>query len=273
MQAMLRLAIRAARSAGLIIDRAFRDAEIIPVENKAINDYVTAVDRAAETAIISEISAIHPTHRFIGEESGMHGPENADYEWIIDPLDGTTNFVRGIPQFAVSIACRYQGKLEHAVVYDPIKREEFCASRGQGATLNGKEIRVSAARSLTGSLLVTGIPFSKETVQHIDAYHALCKALLQHNTAGIRRPGAASLDLAYLAAGRYDGFWEMNLRPWDIAAGVLLIREAGGHVSDLNGGETYMLKGNLLCGNPEVYREMLPHVKQHLGNVVIKRIS
>lgn len=265
MQPMLRIAIKAARAAGKIIDRAFRDIDVLPVEKKAANDFVTAIDRASEKAVINEIKTAHPNHRFIGEEFGEHGPKEAEYEWIIDPLDGTTNFVRGIPQFAVSIACRYKGKLEHAVVYDPVKNEEFAATRGHGATLNGRKIRVSDPRSMTGTLLVTGIPFTPETLNYIDEYNELSKQLLLKNTAGIRRPGAASLDLAYLAAGRFDGFWEMNLKPWDIAAGVLLIREAGGLVSDLNGGETYMQKGNVLCAPPRIYKEMLPLVKEHLG--------
>ena len=269
MQPMLRIAINAARSAGKIIDRAFRDIEVLPVEKKAVNDFVTAVDRASEKAIINEIKAAHPNHRFIGEEFGVHGPKDAEYEWIIDPLDGTTNFVRGIPQFAVSIACRYKGKLEHAVVYDPVKNEEFSASRGQGATLNGRKIRVSSRKSLAGSLLVTGIPFTPETLEHIDGYHSLCKAILEKNTAGIRRPGAASLDLAYLAAGRFDGFWEMNLKPWDLAAGVLLVREAGGLVSDLAGAETYMTKGHIFCATPNIYKQMLPMVKTHLGSILL----
>ena len=268
MQPMLRIAIQAARSAGKIIDRAFRDVDVLPIEKKTANDFVTAIDRASEKAVIDEIRAAHPNHRFIGEEFGEQGPKDAEYEWIIDPLDGTTNFVRGIPQFAVSIACRYKGKLEHAVVYDPIKNEEFAATRGQGATLNGRKIRVSPARSLTGALLVTGIPFTAETLPYIDGYNDLSKALLLKNMAGIRRPGAASLDLAYLAAGRFDGFWEINLKAWDIAAGVLLVREAGGLVSDLNGGETYMKKGHLLCATPRIYKEMLPLVKEHLGHVL-----
>ena len=268
MQPMLRIAIQAARSAGKIIDRAFRDVDVLPIEKKTANDFVTAIDRASEKAVINEIKAVHPNHRFIGEEFGEQGPKDAEYEWIIDPLDGTTNFVRGIPQFAVSIACRYKGKLEHAVVYDPIKNEEFAATRGQGATLNGRKIRVSPARSLTGALLVTGIPFTPETLPYIDGYNDLSKALLLKNMAGIRRTGAASLDLAYLAAGRFDGFWEINLKAWDIAAGVLLVREAGGLVSDLNGGETYMKKGHLLCATPRIYKEMLPLVKEHLGHVL-----
>ncbi len=268
MQPTLRIAIRAARSAGQIIERAFRDVEVLPVENKTLNDYVTRVDRASEKTIIEEIRKSHPQHRIVGEEFGEQGPKESDCEWIIDPLDGTTNFIRGIPQFAVSIACLQRGKLEHAVVYDPIKQEEFSASRGQGATLNGRKIRVANRKSLTGALLVTGIPFTPETVQYIDGYHGLSKALLLKSTAGIRRPGAASLDLAYLAAGRFDGFWEINLKPWDIAAGVLLIREAGGLVSDLSGGETYMTCGNLLCASPKIYKDMLPLVQEHLGSLI-----
>lgn len=266
MQPMLRIAVKAARAAGKIIDRAFRDVDILPVEKKAANDFVTEIDRASEKAVINEIKTSYPNHRFIGEEFGVHGPKESEYEWIIDPLDGTTNFVRGIPQFAVSIACRHKGKLEHAVVYDPIKNEEFCASRGHGATLNGCKIRVSGQKNMTGALLVTGIPFTPETLPYIDHYNALSKELLLKKTAGIRRPGAASLDLAYLAAGRFDGFWEMNLKTWDLAAGVLLIREAGGLVSDLSGGETYMTKGNLLCATPRIYKEMLPLVKEYLGD-------
>lgn len=270
MQPMLRIALNAARKAGQIIDRAFREIDAIPYENKRVNDFVTAIDRASEKTIIDEIKQAHPRHRFIGEEMGEHGPKDAEYEWIIDPIDGTTNFIRGIPQFAVSIACRHRGKLQHAVIYDPVNRDEFCASRGQGATFNGRKMRVSGTKSLTGALLVTGIPFTSETLKYADEYFATCKALLMHNTAGIRRPGAASLDLAYLAAGRYDGFWEMNLKPWDIAAGVLLLREAGGLISDLSGGETYMTKGNLLAASPKIYKEMLPIVKKHLGDKIIK---
>lgn len=267
MQPMLRIAVNAARSAGEIISRAYSDVDLLKVENKSQTDFVTEVDRAAEKAVISEIRKSYSDHRFVGEEFGEHGSEDAEVEWIIDPLDGTTNFTRGIPQFAVSIAARVKGKLEHAVIYDPIKNEEFTASRGQGAQLNGKRIRVSNRKSMVGSLMVTGVPFTPETMQHIDAYHACAKAILEKNSAGIRRPGAASLDLAYLAAGKYDGFWEMNLKVWDIAAGVLMVREAGGLITDLSGGETYLKKGNIVCGSPKIFRELLPIVKQHMGHI------
>lgn len=267
MQPMLRIAVNAARAAGEIISRAYADVDLLKIENKSSNDFVTEVDRAAEKAVISTVRTSYPDHRFIGEEFGEHGAEDSDVEWIIDPLDGTTNFTRGIPQFAVSIAVRIKGKLEHAVIYDPIKHDEFTASRGRGAQLNGRRIRVSKQKSLASSLLVTGVPFTSKTLPHIDAYHACAKALLEKNSAGIRRPGAASLDLAYLAAGKYDGFWEMNLKIWDIAAGVLLIREAGGLITDLAGGESYLKTGNLMCGSPKVFREMLPIVKENMGHI------
>lgn len=265
---MLSIAVRAARSAGDIISRAYSDVDLLKIENKSSNDFVTEVDRAAEKAVISTVRTSYPEHRFIGEEFGEHGSADSDVEWIIDPLDGTTNFTRGIPQFAVSIAVRIKGKLEHAVIYDPIKNDEFTASRGRGAQLNGRRIRVSNKKSLTGALLVTGVPFTAQTLPHIDAYHDCAKALLENNCAGIRRPGAAALDLAYLAAGKYDGFWEMNLKIWDIAAGILLLREAGGLVTDLSGGETYLKSGNLVCGSPKVFREMLPIVKEHMGHIL-----
>ena len=267
MQPMLRIAVNAARAAGDIISRAYSDVDLLKIENKSSNDFVTEVDRAAEKAVISTVRTSYPEHRFIGEEYGVQGSKDSDVEWIIDPLDGTTNFTRGIPHFAVSVAVRVKGKLEHAVIYDPIKQDEFTASRGRGAQLNGRKIRVSNRKSLTGSLLTTGVPFTAQTLQHLDAYHACSKALLERDSAGIRRPGAASLDLAYLAAGKYDGFWEMNLKIWDIAAGVLLIREAGGLITDLSGGESYLKTGNLVCGAPKVFREMLPIVKENMGHI------
>lgn len=269
MQPMLRIAVSAARSAGDIISRAFRDVDLIKIEKKSANDFVTEVDRAAEKAIIDQVRVAHPTHRFIGEEFGAHGSEESNVEWIIDPLDGTTNFTRGISQFAVSIAVRIDGKLEHAVIYDPVKDDEFTASRGRGAQLNGRRIRVSNQKNLTGALLVTGEPFTKETLPHMDAYQSCAKSLLEQNTAGIRRPGAAALDLAYLAAGRYDGFWEMNLKIWDIAAGILLLREAGGLVTDLAGGESYLKSGHLVAGSPKVFKEMFPIVKKHMGHITV----
>jgi myo-inositol-1(or 4)-monophosphatase len=261
---MLRVALGAARNAGEMISRAFRDVDLIKVEEKKANDYVTEVDRVIEEMIVNEIRASLPDHKFLGEEFGESGRKESEYEWIIDPIDGTTNFIRGIPHFAVSIACRKNGRLEHAVVFNPILNEEFTASRGQGAMLNERRIRATKRVGLSGSLLGTGIPFSGVSLEKIDPYLASMHDLLQKKTAGIRRAGAASLDLAYVAAGRLDGYWEMNLKPWDIAAGALIAREAGALVSDLAGGEKFLQSGNILCAPPRVYKEMLPIVSRHL---------
>lgn len=256
MEPMTNIALRAARKAGELIVRASDDMDRVAVRAKSINDYVSEVDELAEQEIVRHLSRAYPDHAILGEESGRSGPEDAEYLWIIDPLDGTTNFIRGIPHFAVSIACVYKGKLEHAVVLDPVRREEFTASRGRGAQLNGRRIRVSKLLSLDGALLGTGIPFKGHEDQRIPAY-AETLAALASQSAGIRRAGAASLDLAYVAAGRLDGFWEVGLSIWDIAAGALLIREAGGLVADLNGGESYLESGDIVCGNPKCFKAVL----------------
>ena len=262
---MIRVASAAARKASDIITHAFRDIDLIKVEKKSTTDFVTAVDRAVEQTLIAEISERFPDHRFLGEESGLSGNPESEVEWIIDPLDGTTNFVRGIPHFAISIGCKVNGRLEHGLILDPMRDDEFSASRGDGARLNGKRIRVSSTKTLEGSLLATGIPFSAATAEHTKAYLQCTQDLLAANTAGIRRMGAASLDLAYVAAGKFDGFYEMNLQLWDIAAGVIILREAGGLVSDLSGGDNYLNSGNIVCGNPRVFKEMLPAVRRNLG--------
>ncbi len=267
MQPMIRVASAAARKASEVITRAFRDIDLIKVEKKTPTDFVTAVDRAVEHVLIEEIKGRFPDHKFLAEESGISGNPDAEVEWIIDPLDGTTNFVRGIPQFAISIGCKVNGRLEHGLILDPIRDDEFSASRGQGARLNGKRIRVSNTKSLEGALLSTGIPFGGATLPHVDEYLKCTGDLLHKNTSGIRRMGAASLDLAYLAAGRFDGFYEINLKPWDIAAGILIVREAGGLVSDLAGGDDFYDSGNILCANPKVFREMLPIVRKNLGHL------
>ncbi len=267
MKPMLRVASAAARKASDIITRAFRDIDLIKVEKKAPTDFVTAVDRAVESILIAEIKERFPDHKFIGEESGVSGNPDSNVEWIIDPIDGTTNFVRGIPQFAISIGCRINGRIEHGLILDPVRDDEFSASRGDGARLNGKKIRVSDTKSLQGALLATGIPFSGVNKNNISAYLKCTEELLGGNTAGIRRMGAASLDLAYVAAGRFDGFYEMNLNIWDIAAGVLIVREAGGLITDLAGGDNYLSSGNILCGNPKVFKEMLPAVRRNLGHL------
>lgn len=264
MQPMLNTAVGVGRQAALLIERAFADIDLVEVETKAANDYVTKVDRAAEAEIMAGIRKRYPDHGFICEESGIQPGRNegADYEWIIDPLDGTTNFIRGIPHFAVSIALRVKGKLEVGVVIDPIKREEYTAVRGRGAQLNGKRIRVSSARQLEGSLLATGIPFRPNQKAIVEPYMNILKAL-STETAGVRRQGAAALDLAYVAANRYDGFWEFGLQPWDMAAGVLLVEEAGGLVGDLEGGMKHMDSGNILCAPPKLYKSLAQMIHRH----------
>lgn len=264
MEPMVTIALRAARKAGEIIARASERTDFIKVSEKGSNDFVTEVDTAAEKEIIYHLQKAYPDHSILGEESGLVEGENPDYQWIIDPLDGTTNFIQGIPHFAVSIGCTYKGRLEHAVVLDPMRMEEFTASRGRGAYLNGKRIRVSGKTKFNGALVSTGIPFNMPSVQHMTPYLQCLKELAEQSS-GIRRMGVASLDLAYLAAGRFDAFWEMNLKPWDIAAGILIIKEAGGLVSDFTGGDNYLKSGNIVCATPKLFKPTLQVVGKHLG--------
>jgi myo-inositol-1(or 4)-monophosphatase len=266
MEPMSNIALRAARKAGELIARATDDLDRIDVESKSANDFVSDVDRSAEKEIIYHLSKAYPDHAFLGEESGLSGNEESEYRWIIDPLDGTTNFIRGIPHFAVSIACEYRGRIEHGVVLDPIRHEEFVASRGRGAQLNGRRIRVSKLGGLDGALLGTGIPFRERQTEHMSAYTRSLETLAS-NSAGIRRAGAAALDLAYVAAGRLDAFWEIGLAPWDIAAGALLVREAGGLVADFNGGEDFLESGNVVCGNPKCFKAVLQVTRPLLGHI------
>ena len=266
MEPMLNIALNAARKAGQILENAFERLDLVKVEEKGQNDYVSEVDRASEKEVIYHLNKSYPDHKFTGEESGSTGPEEAEYEWIIDPLDGTTNFLHGIPHFSVSIACMHKGKVEHAVIYDPIKREEYTASRGKGAMLNGRRMRVTNRKSLDGALIGTGVPFNGYAYENIDAYLA-CLKEIAGQTAGVRRPGSAALDLAYVAAGRFDGFWEMNLKPWDMAAGVLLVTESGGLISDFTGGNHYLEKGNVVCGTPKVFKPLLQIVGKTMGNI------
>ena len=263
---MLNIALRAARKAGELIERATERLDVVAIEEKSRNDFVTEVDKAAEKEIIYHLKKAYPDHSILGEEGGSQPGSNTDIEWIIDPLDGTTNFIHGIPHFSVSIACRIKGQLEHAVVYDPIKREEFTASRGRGAALNGRRIRVSNRKGLPGALIGTGIPFSGYALEHISAYLAAVQEIAGQ-TSGIRRPGSAALDLAYVAAGRFDAFWEMNLNQWDTAAGLLLVKEAGGLVSDFNGGNTHFETGHVVCASPKVFKPVLQIVKKHMGHI------
>jgi len=266
MQPMVNIALRAARQAGDMIVKAADNLELVKVDEKGRHDFVTEVDRRSEEMIIEQIKKAYPDHRFLGEEGGTSGDRSSDVEWIIDPLDGTTNFVRGIPHVAISIACKIKGRLEHAVVVEPFKREEFTASRGDGARLNGRRIRVSGRTQEAGALYATGIPFSNPAFAEMENYLA-CMHEFADNSSGIRRLGVASLDLAYLAAGRFDVFWEMHLKPWDIAAGVLIVREAGGMVSDFQGGESFLATGHIIACTPKLFKPTLKIIAKHLGHV------
>ncbi|MBK7249680.1 MAG: inositol monophosphatase [Gammaproteobacteria bacterium] len=252
MHPLLNIAVRAARRAGEVIVRSLVRLESLQVATKGRNDFVSEVDHAAEREIMTIIRRSHPDHAFLAEESGRTG--ESDTLWIVDPLDGTTNFLHGFPVFAVSIACQIRGRLEHAVVYDPMRQELFTASRGSGAHLDNRRMRVSRQRTLEGALVATGFPYRANT-RYVDAYLGMLKTVMER-AAGIRRPGAAALDLAYVAAGRVDGFWEIGLSPWDTAAGTLLITEAGGRIGTLAGGE-YRQGGNVVAGSPRVYVALL----------------
>jgi myo-inositol-1(or 4)-monophosphatase len=256
---LLNIAVRAARRAGELIVRSLNRLESLTVSSKGRNDFVTEVDRAAEQEIIGAIRRHYPQHAFLAEESGRSGTH--DTLWIIDPLDGTTNFLHGFPVFAVSIACQIRGRLEHAVVYDPMRGELFTASRGAGAHLDNHRMRVSKARALEGALIATGFPY-RANLRYLDAYLAMFRAVSER-AAGVRRPGAASLDLAYVAAGRVDAFWEIGLAAWDTAAGTLLIQEAGGRIGTLGGAE-YRQGGHIVAGTPKVYAAMLELLTPHL---------
>ncbi|HEY9447774.1 MAG TPA: inositol monophosphatase family protein [Burkholderiales bacterium] len=262
MHPMLNIAVKAARRAGGLINRATRNLDIVNVQQKAANDFVSDVDREAEQTIIRTLLEAYPDHSILAEESGAAG--KSEYQWIIDPLDGTTNFLHGFPQYAVSIALRHRGAITQAVVYDPGRNDLFTATRGRGAYLNETRLRVSKRTHLKASLIGTGFPIRE--LQRLDAYLGMLKSMIE-NTAGVRRPGAASLDLAYVAAGRLDGFWELGLRPWDIAAGSLLVTEAGGLIGDLEGNEGYLESGNVVAGSPKVFAQMLPLLAPHRASV------
>ena len=260
MHPMLNTAVKAARKAGSIINRASLDLDLIKVAAKGRSDFVTEVDRAAEAAIIDVLKAAYPAHEILAEESGASRPEGgAEYTWIIDPLDGTTNYIHCLPQYAVSICLQDDGLITQAVVYDPTRNELFTATRGRGAYLNDRRIRVSRRSKLQESLIGTGFPFRK--LEHLDEYVRMFK-LITEQTAGIRRPGAAALDLAYVACGRLDGFWEFGLSPWDMAAGSLLILEAGGLIGDFDGAANYLDAGHVVCGAPKVYEQLLALVQE-----------
>lgn len=259
MHPMLNTAVKAARRAGKVVMRYASQIDRLTVESKGRNDFVSQVDREAEMEIIEVIRRGYPDHGILGEESGRHG--KGDYLWIIDPLDGTTNYLHGYPQYAVSIGLQYQGKPYQAVVFDPLRNELFTASRGAGAQLNDRRMRVSGASHLDVALLATGFPF--RNIDHLEVFMNTFRDILPR-VSGVRRAGSAALDLAHVACGRLDGFWEFGLSPWDLAAGSLLIEEAGGRVSDFCGGQDYLDRGNIVVGTPRIYEELhrliTPHV-------------
>jgi myo-inositol-1(or 4)-monophosphatase len=249
---MLNIAVKAARQAGNVIMRHLDRLDTLNIQTKARNDFVSEVDVRAEAEIIDIISKAYPDHAILAEESGTRS--GSTYQWIIDPLDGTTNFLHGYTQFAVSIALSREGVLEHGVIFDPIRNEMFTAGRGRGAHLNDRRMRVSSVSRLENALLGTGFPFRAMT--HLDPWLRMFRAMLLR-TSGIRRAGSAALDLAHVACGRFDGFWELGLKPWDLAAGCLLIQEAGGLVTDLDDAQSFMESGNIIAANPVIHPQML----------------
>ena len=257
MHPFVNTAIKAARKAGSIIVRHMDQLDQLTVEVKGRNDFVSSVDKLAEEEIIYTIQDTYPDHAILGEESGSQG--TSDYEWVIDPLDGTTNYLHSYPQFAVSIAVKHKKVVEHGVIFDPLRNELFVASRGSGARLNDIRIRVSKANALQRSLIGTGFPFRQD--QDVETYLQCLKQVMQ-NSHGIRRAGSAALDLAYVACGRLDGFWESGLQPWDIAAGSLLIQEAGGLVSDFKGEDQFLDRGDIIAANPKVFIALTKIIRQ-----------
>jgi myo-inositol-1(or 4)-monophosphatase len=253
---MINTAVKAARRGAAIITRASFDVDRLQVTEKKHNDFVTEVDQAAERAIIEVLKGAYPDHAILAEESGASANLHDDNEnvWIIDPLDGTTNFIHGFPQYCVSIALQQRGQITQAVVYDPTRNDLFTATKGAGAYLNDKRLRVTKRDKIADALIGTGFPYTD--LSDMDQYLQMFR-IMTEKTAGLRRPGAAALDLAYVAAGRLDGFFEKKLKPWDIAAGSLLITEAGGIVGTFAGESDYLYKGDIIAGNPKVFSQML----------------
>ncbi|CAN5166489.1 inositol monophosphatase family protein [soil metagenome] len=262
---MLVTAIKAARKAGSIINRASLDIERVTISKKGHNDFVTEVDKAAEAIIIETLLGAYPGHAILAEETGASGAdqrEGNEYTWIIDPLDGTTNFIHGVPQYCVSIALRHNGQITQAVVFDVNRNELFTATRGRGAFLDDRRIRVAKREKMAEALIGTGFPFrADESPEALDRYMSIFKRMTMR-AAGLRRPGAAALDLAWVAAGRFDGFWEAGLKPWDIAAGSLLVLEAGGIIADWEGAQTYLETGNTVAGSPKIFAQLLATIAE-----------
>ena len=261
---MLNIALKAARAACTIMNRASDNLSSLEVHKKAHHDYVSEVDMACERTIIDILREAYPTHQILAEETGVTGPEKSAFQWIIDPLDGTTNFLHGFPQYAVSIALKRENEVIEAVVADPVANEVFTATRGVGAFVNGRRLRVSKRSQMAEALVGTGFPFRR--TDDYDAFLKVFKEVAQ-STSGLRRAGAASLDLAYVAAGRLDAFWEANLKSWDIAAGSLLVLEAGGLVTDFKGESDYLEKGQIIAGTPKIFGQLLPMVQRNYGDI------
>lgn len=252
---MLNVAIKAARAAGSIINRASLDLEVLRVSTKSPNDFVTEVDQLAEQAIIEILLGAYPGHGILAEESGRTmGSKDSEYVWIIDPLDGTTNFIHGFPVYAVSIALAFRDQVQQAVVYDPTRNDLFYASKGRGAYLNDRRLRVSKRTRMQESLIGTGFPFRKG--DNFKRYVQMFEDVSQ-SCAGLRRPGAAALDLCYVAAGWYDGFFETGLNPWDMAAASLMITEAGGLIGNFTGQSDFMYQREVVAGNPKIYGQLV----------------
>ena len=264
MHPTLNIAIKAARRAGSIITRASEDIGSLTINDKGYNDFVTEVDLASEKEIIRVLKASYPDHAFLGEESGL--THQADNIWIIDPLDGTTNFLHGFPQYCISIALEQKGEITQAVIYDPNRNDLFTATKGQGAYLNQRRMRVSNKSKLKESILGTGFPF--RDFQHLPVYLKIFEEVVR-GTSGIRRPGSAALDLAYVAAGWFDGFFEINLSKWDIAAGGLLVSEAGGIVSDFSEEDGWLESGNIIAANPKIYEPLIKIIQSHITDNLI----
>lgn len=263
MNPMLNIAIRAARKAGNVIAKGYERRDDVQTSLKSANDYVTNIDKAAEAAIIEVIRKSYPEHTIITEESGALSGKDTDVQWIIDPLDGTTNFVKGLPHFSVSIAIRVKGRTEVGVVYDPIRNELFTAVRGEGAKLNDMRLRIENLRDLTGTILTTGFPFKQP---HLMPVQFAIMNTLSADCADFRRMGSAALDLCYVAANRVDGYFEMALKAWDIAAGDLIVREAGGLVCDFHAGHQYLTAGHIVAGSARVIKEILNKIQPCLPN-------
>ncbi|RRD56075.1 inositol monophosphatase [Comamonadaceae bacterium OH2545_COT-014] len=258
---MLNVAIKAARAAGAIINRAALDVEAVRVSQKQVNDFVTEIDHASENIIIDTLLSAYPQHGIHAEESGRtHGNPQADHVWIIDPLDGTTNFIHGFPVYCVSIALSVRGRIEQAVVYDPTRNDLFTATRGRGAYMNDRRMRVSKRARLSDCLISTGFPFRKG--DDFKTYLQMMADVMKR-TAGLRRPGAAALDLAYVAAGFTDGFFETGLKPWDVAAGSLLVTEAGGLVGNFTGEADHLTPRECLAANPRVYAQLVSLLRSY----------